>query len=501
MKTENTKNGLAIVKLILLYIILASCSNVEYGAIVIKAHYIPPHINASLNTLTLPSNSSKVSISITGTDFKPIVKDFSVATNPSGATIDNIPAGENRTVSIDIKDPADAIIARGKTTGVRIKAGNVNNVDILITQVGVFSQLEFKVLPRAFAISSPLPDGKYMIFGGITEQYSSCGNGCVQFKATSETEMYDPKTGRFSQGPKMIEPRAFFTTNVLNNGDVVVIGGTDTVNLSCNITTCSIIIPPQSVKSSIEVYDPVSNSFYKTQSLTVPRAGHTTNIVENNLLIAGGTGISGPTNIAELVDIKTGKDILYPMVLPRAFQSGVTYQPDKVLLAGGNFTYDNIEIFQLSNGFLSYNNITWQTSFGSSIFIPVTKEIILNGGIGNKGEPSNSLVIINSIDEVFVGYREMRVPRAIFSDILLGDGTILAGGGITTAAFTTTTSAEIFNPALKSFVKESLLTTCRAGYAAQGLPDGSALLISGFININPLKGNIRFTDTAEIYNP
>ncbi|MGC8685221.1 MAG: kelch repeat-containing protein [bacterium] len=488
--------------LVLLFSSVLSCNNVQnYGVASINAHYVPQRTRTTLKTTSLPIAAKTIVVTITGTDFTPIIKNVDVTTNPSGTTISGIPAGNDRTVSVEVEDASHNIIAKGKTTGVKINANSINPVDILITDTGVFTQLEDKVLPRAFAISCPLPDGRYIILGGITEQYSLCGNGCVQFKATSQTELYNPGTGKFSQGPQMIEPRSFFTASILDNGNIVVIGGTDTVNVSCSITTCSIVIPPQNVKASIEIYDPVSNSFFKARSLLMPRAGHTTNLIKDNLLVAGGIGVNGPTNSAELIDLKADNDILYQMVISRIFQSGITYPVDRVLLAGGNISSDKIEIFQLSNGFSLYNNIVWQAYFTASLFVPATEEIILNGGIGKDGEPLGTLAIMDSTRGVFAGYRQMESPRAIFSDVLLGDNTILIGGGITTATFTTTTSAEIFSVSSKSFVKKTLLTTLRAGYAAQSLLNGSALLISGFININPLKGSITFADTAEIYNP
>ncbi len=41
----------------------------------------------------------------------------------------------------------------------------------------------------------------------------------------------------------------------------------------------------------------------------------------------------------------------------------------------------------------------------------------------------------------------------------------------------------------------------RAGYTAQGMQDGSALIAGGFSSIDPLSGDISFLDTAELYNP
>ncbi len=495
------KRVLLICELILLSDVLLSCVNDRYGTLAINAHYISPRVSSSLDTLSLPSGSDKISISITGTDFSSIVKNVSIATNPSGVTISGIPAGENRSVNIYIKNAIDAVIAKGKATGVKINAGSVNTVDILITQVGVFTQLDSSVLPRAFAVSSPLPDGTYMIMGGVVGKQASCGSGCVKLIATQDTEIYESNTGKFRQGPQMKEPRVLFTANLLSDGSIAVVGGTDIIYVSCTISACSITVPQDHVKTSIEIFDPVSNSFYKAQSLAIPRAGHSANILTgDNILISGGISTDGPTNSAELLNIKTGKNVPYTMSFSRVFQTAISYSGEYILLAGGNTNNNNVENFQLS-GFTVYNNITCTTYFPSSAFINTARDIIISGGVDAYSQPVSQLMVIDPVNRVVLSYHNMLLPRALFSTIVLGDGNVIIAGGITVPIFKVSNTAEVFNPTSKLFLKYPLLSVPRGGYAAQSLQDGSALIVSGFSNINPLLGNIEFIDTAEIYNP
>jgi hypothetical protein len=299
----------------------------------------------------------------------------------------------------------------------------------------------------------------------------------------------------------MTEPRVFFTANVLADGAVAVIGGTDAVQVSCTVTACSITIPQDRIKSSIEVFDPVSNSFYKAQALAIPRAGHTANMFAgNNLFVAGGISTYGPTNSAELLDIKTGKEVLFTMSFPRAFQTSAAYQEDGVFLAGGTGSNNETEFFQPS-GFTLSSNIFCAAYFPSSAFLSTSGKVILNGGLDADHQPVSQLMIMDPVNRVILSYHTMTFQRALFSDIVLGDGNALIAGGVTTSVFTVSDAAEVFNPQSKLFVKYPLLSSARAGYAAQSLKDGSALIVSGFSNLNPLSGNITFADTAEIYNP
>ena len=489
------------VALMLISIGLLSCSHGIYGAVVIKTHYVPPQKMSSIKPLSLPAGSDTVILSITGTDFKPIVQEVSVATHPSGVTIRGIPCGQERTVSIEVQDASHRSIAKGKTAGIAIHAGSTSNVDILITQVGLFTQLNARVLPRAFAVSSPLPDGRYIIMGGMTDRQSLCGSGCVQLAATQDTEIYDPSTGTFLPGPRMSEPRVFFTANELPDGSVAVIGGTDAVQMSCTVTACSISLPRDRIKTSIEVFDPVSSSFYKAQALSVPRAGHTANLLSGNgLLIAGGISSYGPAASAELLDIKTGKVVLYSMSFTRVFQTAFAFQDNALFLAGGTYENDQTEFFQPS-GFTPSGTITCSAYFPSSVFMEISKIAVLNGGLDAYQQPVSRLMIIDLENRAVLSYHTMPFPRALFSDSILGDGNVLIAGGITNSVFAVSDAAEVFNPQSKMFVKYLSLSTQRAGYAAQSLQDGSALIVSGFSNLNALTGPITFADTAELYNP
>jgi len=497
--------------LVIVVLILSACVKGQRdGNIVLDLHYIPATAHYyPLRTLTLPHGADKIAITITGADFSSIIKEISVAANPSGTTVNGIPAGINRSVNVDIKDAGGMVIARGKTTGIRINAGDINNVNILITQTGVFTRLNSKVIPRAFAVSTPLSDGTYMIMGGIVDKQLSCGQGCIQFAATSQTEIYDSNTGIFRQGPSMTEPRVFFTANMLSDGTVVITGGADSVDISCNAASCSVVIPESGIKASMESYDPRSKSFYKSRTLSIPRAGHTANLVaKDTLIIAGGVTTNGSADSAELINIKENNSTDYKMTTIRTFHAAIAYSADisggDVLLFGGNTSGANIELFNPSTGFRPSSILqnVYTAMFPAAIFIPQSALIVLNGGFDPSWEAQSRMLIIDPLYDRVIASENMSMPRAFFSDVLPEDGNILIAGGVTTSAFTATDTAEVFSPVSKSFAaKTPVLSVPRAGYAVQRLTNGSALFVSGFSTINPLTGAIRFIDTAEIYNP
>ncbi len=486
--------------------LLASCSGAScsgghrYGVIFIKAHYIPPNTLSALRPCSLPQNADSVSITITGTDFSPIVKAVHLAASPSGTTIDNIPAGFDRTVSVEVRDASSHRVARGMTTGVRIKAGGINDVNILITPTGVFTQLTSKVIPRAFARSASLPDGTYIIMGGIIDRRASCGQGCTRLAATDTTEIYHPDTGMFAQGPRMTEGRVFFTASRLADGSIMLAGGAGSAAIGCSDGACSISVSQDDTKTSLEVYDPKSNSFYKAGTMAFPRAGHTADVLAGDVvLIAGGIGPGGPTREAELLGLYTDKDTVYVMGAARAFHASAACAGDAVLIAGGSSS-GNTEFFQ-SAGFAASDSITLTTSFLASAVLPVNSDVLVNGGFDPGWVPVNRSVVVDPDRRIVLGYYSMHLPRALFSDILIGNGDVLIVGGVTTPAFTATDSAEIFSTVSRSFVGYPQLSVPRAGYTGMGLADGSVLIASGFSSVDLQTGMLALHDSAEVYNP
>ena len=73
------------------------------------------------------------------------------------------------------------------------------------------------LVDRAAHAASLLPDGRVLITGGCI--VDGCG------EATASTEIFDPETQRFVEGPEMSVPRAGHTATSLPGGDVLLIGG------------------------------------------------------------------------------------------------------------------------------------------------------------------------------------------------------------------------------------------------------------------------------------
>jgi hypothetical protein len=136
---------------------------------------------------------------------------------------------------------------------------------------------------RDFHTATLLPSGDVMVAGGNS------------FFSISSVELYTPTSGTFTGAASLSTPRHFHTASLLPDGKAVLVGGIDEFPGQES--------PEFSVLWSAELFDPNSNSFLFTGSLGTQRFGHAAALLNNGqILVTGGSdGVGGTTlNTAEL---------------------------------------------------------------------------------------------------------------------------------------------------------------------------------------------------------
>ena len=124
-----------------------------------------------------------------------------------------------------------------------------------------------------------LPNGKVAVIGGFA----------VPQDAAASVELYDPASRTFSASGQEAEPRSDHTATLLTNGKVLIAGGRDPY-----LNVISNGIPVIGTLLSVELYDPAAGSSTPTGGLVYPRQGHTaTRLNDGRVLITGGTDGKG----------------------------------------------------------------------------------------------------------------------------------------------------------------------------------------------------------------
>jgi hypothetical protein len=179
-------------------------------------------------------------------------------------------------------------------------------------------------IARSFFTTTLLSNGKVLAIGGRIHT----GPDYFDYKAIAWADLYDPTTKKWSATGTMSISREDHSAVLLNNGKVLVIGGT-TVDFN-GVTV-----------SSAELYDPSSGTWATTGSMLQGRERFTATLLQNGqVLVAGGDyydGVNaGVLTESELYDPALGTwSATASMTTPRFGAKAVLLRNGKALQTGG----------------------------------------------------------------------------------------------------------------------------------------------------------------------
>ncbi|HYG66749.1 MAG TPA: kelch repeat-containing protein [Anaeromyxobacteraceae bacterium] len=282
---------------------------------------------------------------------------------------------------------------------------------------------------RARPAVAALADGRVLVTGGET-------SGSFSVSAVSRTaELFEPFAGPFELlAGELTLPRAHHTATELDDGDVLVVGGSASLDGTVPAT------------ATAERWDRATRTFAATGSLGAARQDHTaTRLPDGRVLVLGGRaatcrtgGVCGAAIAsAEIWDPETGTfEPLGALATPRYGHTATLLPDGRLLVAGGWFTSGN----GVSEEVGTYE-----------LFDPATGAAELAG--------------------------DMRFARALHTATLLHDGRVLvAGGGV---ALVATDRTELFDPAGPGVAEGPALSSPRMSHTATLLPDGRVLVVGG----------------------
>jgi N-acetylneuraminic acid mutarotase len=179
-----------------------------------------------------------------------------------------------------------------------------------------------------------LRDGTVLVSGGNIDR-TPCADLCVNTLA--ESEIYNPSTGQWKAVGDMTIARSFFTTTMLSNGKVLAIGG--------RIHTGPDYFDYKAIAWA-DLYDPTTKKWNATGTMSISREDHSAVLLNNGkVLVIGGTTVdfNGVTVAsAELYDPASGTwATTGSMLQGRERFTATLLQNGQVLVAGGDY-YDGV---------------------------------------------------------------------------------------------------------------------------------------------------------------
>jgi N-acetylneuraminic acid mutarotase len=323
-----------------------------------------------------------------------------------------------------------------------------------------------------------LPDGRVLVIGGTDS-----------VNVLKSSELFNPSTATWTAGADMKTARRGHSATLMDNGKVLVTGGFD----------------GKAALVTAEVYDPASNVWTATTGpMTTSRRFHSATLLDDGkVLIAG--GVVGPLittdpKITELYNPITGLFTSYTtgLALPDARQGHTATRLSNGCAADTCVLFvGNSGVNPASTRILNYNSTaplssTWSSPtkemtylrYNHSTVVLSDNKVLVTGGFGTKSGTSTSVEIYNPTTKEWTDLStnsSMATNRALHTSTKLQDGRVLVVGGYD--GLKALTTIEIFDPSDNTWTAPSaskVLNTARAMHTSTLLSSGDVLILGTY---------------------
>jgi len=330
-----------------------------------------------------------------------------------------------------------------------------------------------------------LPNGKVLVAGGVNI------SGISGFSTPRTALLYDPATGGWSPTASMAAGHVGHSATLLRNGWVLVAGGGSSV---------------------AEIYEPQRAMWALPGAMSTARTGQTATLLPNgHVLVTGGTSHDGnPQSTAE--EFLAGNGPLVG-ITPASISFGgqlvgtgsavhtyrVTNEGSADLVASGvTLTGTNPGDFHAFTSCAKAPVAPGGTCTVSVRFVPTITGLRTATTMLADNAPNTPQVAVDGFGggpDAWVPVGSMSTLRDNFTATLLLNGKVLVAGGLNSTNLQRfNASAELYNPATRSFSRTGSLRTARALATATLLRDGQVLVAGG----QSEQANLA---SAELYNP
>ena len=289
-----------------------------------------------------------------------------------------------------------------------------------------------------------------------------------------------------------LQPRISHTATLLPNGKVLIVGGN-----TCTANVCS-----GTLLATAELFDPATESFSPTGSMSKGRTGHTATLLnDGTVLVTGGLNPGGAADsTAEVYNPATGSFTLVGnMVEGRDAHTASLLGDGRVLIAGGSggdlndfgfYSLATADIYDPpTHSFSPAGEMPDEAAFHTASVL-LDGRVLVAGGERNSGPGrGGNVAIFDPPSNSFSAGVSMPSARAQHTATTLNDGRVLITGGVEEqylAPPLILDTAVVFDPVTSTYSPQLTMREPRKDHSATLLLDGKVLVVGS---------------TAELFDP
>jgi trimeric autotransporter adhesin len=263
---------------------------------------------------------------------------------------------------------------------------------------------------------------------------------------------------------------------------------------------------------------PAIPSWTPTGNLFHARALQSATLLSNGMvLIAGGEDVmqgGNPIANAELYNPTTGKfSATGSMTIPRAAHTATLLTDGTVLIAGGETvaaesvsTTNTAEIYDPASGTFSATRGSMTAATEDAAAVRLNNGMVLIAGGRSDTSANNTALataeLYNPATKTFTATGSLATARESETATLLSTGDVfVAGGSDSPGDANVFSSAELYNPTSGTFSAAGNMTSPRVDFVAVPLTSGKILLAGGFASGGGTAATSTFPPSEEIYDP